>query len=351
MTTVIRSKEYFICKYGEEEGTRRANRAERIRNLHERNRKIVFDKDNPETSIEEGNAIRCNACGAVMSRLQWRHFKYKCSVNSIAEYKNNYPGAPLVAPNLVKMLGVTFENMVAAHGEEEGKKKYDNYCAKQAETNTFEYKAKKFGMSKNEFDTYNASRAVTIENLIANHGEDEGIAIWENYREQQRYTTTVEYFIEKYGEIDGAKRYESFCRGRNFNGGSSITSTVENAFYKSLQEHIEIDQQIDLGSAYFRPFDFGSYENKKLIEFYGSYWHADPKTFKETDRHPTTHQTAKMIWSRDRVKRTFALNSGYDIFVIWENDYYADPDGVLAKVIEWWNNDRRLNEGNTRTGC
>lgn len=345
-----RSKEYFINRYGEDEGNRLALRSEHLRTLAERDRSIVVDKNNPEKSIEIGNAIRCNACGAVMSRLQWRHFKYKCSVQTIDDYKIAYPGAPLVAPNLIKLQGATLENMIAANGEEAGKKKYDNYCAKQAETNTFEYKAKKYGMSKDEFAAYNASRAVTIKNLIARHGEDEGMTIWENYRERQRYTMKIEYFIETYGEIDGVQRYEIFCRGRNFNGGVCITSTVENVFYESLHEHIEIEQQIDLGSAYFRPFDFGSIKHKKLIEFYGSYWHADPKTFKETDRHPTTHQTAKMIWSRDRAKRTFALNRGYDIFVIWENDYYADPDGVLTRVIEWWNNDRRLNEGNTRPG-
>ena len=104
---------------------------------------------------------------------------------------------------------VTLEKMIASYGIEEGKRRFEHYRALQAETNTFEYKQKKFGMTREEFDKYNKSRAVTLENLVARHGEKEGRSIWESYKKRQAYAgCKLEYFIEKYGEEDGKRKYE-----------------------------------------------------------------------------------------------------------------------------------------------
>ena len=105
--------------------------------------------------------------------------------------------------------GVTKEKMIIKHGLEEGIKKWDNYCNKQAETNSLEYKSKKYGMSVDEFKEYNSSRSVTKENLIKRHGIELGTEKWNAYVERQSYAgCKLEYFIEKYGETDGTIKYK-----------------------------------------------------------------------------------------------------------------------------------------------
>lgn len=73
---------------------------------------------------------------------------------------------------------LTKENFIKNHGEEEGLIKWKEYCYKQAETNTFEYKRQKLGWNKEMFDDFNKSRATTIKNLVRRQGEEEGMKIF-----------------------------------------------------------------------------------------------------------------------------------------------------------------------------
>ena len=72
-------------------------------------------------------------------------------------------------------------------------------------------------MTSEEIDEYNKSRAVTRENLIKKHGEEEGLKIWKRYCDKQKYTTSLEYFIEKYGKEKGEEKYyrQNFLKGHN----------------------------------------------------------------------------------------------------------------------------------------
>jgi G:T-mismatch repair DNA endonuclease (very short patch repair protein) len=349
--TGYRSLDTYIKKYGEEVGKQRYDlclkrRKDKIR--RDQKGRTVINCSTPEEKLASGDAIRCKACGFITSRLQWTHFKNKCSVKTIAEYKTLYPDAPLVAPNLLKMTKMTKENMIAAHGEVDGLVAWEKYKERQAETNTFEYKAAKYGMSREDFREYNASRAVTRSNLIGRHGEEEGLIVWERYVERQRYTMSLEYFIEKYGEIDGLSRFESFCLGRNM--GSKFQSKVEIQLFEKLRQKIGpvIDISVRLDNPYLGPYDFGNKDLKNLIEFYGTYWHCDPRSFQPDEMHPQKQMLARHVWARDRAKRTYALNSGYRIFCVWEEDYRRDPTEIVSRIEQWWSN---IDESDQSTSC
>ena len=96
--------------------------------------------------------------------------------------------------------GLSIERFITIYGIEEGKKRWDSYCKKQAESNTFEYK-KRNGLieTKEQFDEYNKSRAVTLKNQIKKYGDVEGKKRWDSYCKRQAYTNSKEYFgQEKY---------------------------------------------------------------------------------------------------------------------------------------------------------
>jgi len=80
----------------------------------------------------------------------------------------------------------SLESFIRRYGEEEGRKKYKEYCERQAYTNSLEYKKEKYGWSEEEFKKYNQSRAVTLENLIKRYGEEEGRKRWQEYVEKQK---------------------------------------------------------------------------------------------------------------------------------------------------------------------
>lgn len=104
----------------------------------------------------------------------------------------------------------TLKNMKARYGEELGQKRFDEYREKQAYSNTLEYMINKYGEEKGtaKYYTANEKRAVTLPNLIAKHGEIDGNEIYSNYIQQQAYTNSEEYFKEKLGDEEGVKKYK-----------------------------------------------------------------------------------------------------------------------------------------------
>lgn len=70
-----------------------------------------------------------------------------------------------------------------------------------------------------------------------------------------------------------------------------------------------------------------------IIEFYGKYWHADPKIFNEND---IVHHsiTAKNIWESDKKRIDILKNNGYIIYIVWQSDYELDKSACLEKLIK-----------------
>ena len=155
-------------------------------------------------------------------------------LNYLTEYAFNIP-EDIALEWRKNKYGITEENCIKKHGILKGKEMWINYCFKQAETNTFEYKSKNYGWNIDDFEKYNKSRAVTLINLIKKHGED-GISIWNKYCEKQRYTTTLNYFIEKHGLENGTEIYNNFCVKRLFKTGYS---KVSKDFFDNLIIHFK----------------------------------------------------------------------------------------------------------------
>lgn len=128
----LNSKQEYIAKYGQERGTALWIQREKKLKREAAGRNIKVDLSTPElqeAAIANGDALRCLECGAVMSRLLHTHFKKKCTgrFSSGKEYQAAYPGAEVVSPNLRKMTGGNLENYIQLHGEDEGRKKYEEY--------------------------------------------------------------------------------------------------------------------------------------------------------------------------------------------------------------------------------
>ena len=211
-------------------------------------------------------------------------------------------------------VGVTEKSMIRKWGEVEGKKRWEEYCKKQAETNTFEYKQEKYGWTKEQFDEFNKSRAVTLELCVERHGEEEGKKLWEDYCERQRYTTSLEYMIEEYGEEEGTKKYKEFNFNRA-NASSLSYSKMSQEIFNTLYNLIEVKDNIfyyTLNNEYSviannKGYNLDFYDKTKnlVIEFLGDYWHANPLLYKEDDKFIRSNKpvTAKQIWKADKFRK------------------------------------------------
>lgn len=311
--------------------------------------------------------VKCLECGAEERRLQWTHFKFKCTgrFQNGKEYMAAYPGAKVVDPELAASTAVTLNNLIKKYGEDEGKIRWDQYKQKQAYSNSYEYKNKKHGWTLEEFNQYNSSRAITIENMIQKHGEEVGVNLWEKYCERQAYTNTLNYFVEKYGTDLGKQKYIEVNRKKGVNNpeflseqlGVSLDEAVDiilsrqrSGIYSSNLELEFVDcleQEIKTSFEYSnktKPFGKWSiylntyvvYDIKHLdciIEFNGDYWHANPKMFLPEVTIRGTK--AKDIWNRDQLKLQTARDLGYRVLTVWESDFKNNKEETLKQVAKW----------------
>lgn len=235
----------------------------------------------------------------------------------------------------------TEPNFIRKYGEVEGKKRWKSYCDKQALTNTFEYKQEKYGWSREQFDEYNSSRAVTIENLVKKHGEVEGMKVWQEYCDRQKYTASLEYFISEYGEDNGTKKYDNFCQKRlDGCGYSLISKKLFDELSKQLQNYTllyaeneffikdEVNKKYYLLDFYIKELNIG-------IEFNGDRWHANPNKYKAGDK-PISFkddQTAQDIWEKDERKNNFLKTKLNKLIIIWESELYKNGIDAMVEFL------------------
>lgn len=69
----------------------------------------------------------------------------------------------------------------------------------------------------------------------------------------------------------------------------------------------------------------------KAIEFFGDYWHANPKMYDANDT--IKGKMVQSIWERDKERLEAIRNIGVDVLVIWETDFKENPEEVLDLCI------------------
>jgi G:T-mismatch repair DNA endonuclease (very short patch repair protein) len=332
----------LIRKYGEVDGNIRWQKY--LRNYEMKKRCIkngIYKQKSvyTEQDILNGDAVRCLECGMIKASLQHIHFKkHEDGLSkTIDEYKQRHPDTETIAINVRKRATPTLEGLIKKYGEVEGRQRWEEYRNKQAYSNSFEYKQKTYGWDKKQFDKFNKSRSVTLDHLITKHGKDKGQKIWNRYLERQRYTTSKDYFITEYGEELGNERWDYWNNSRLNNG--TIISKIETEMFDLLENHIGIytrQYRITHDNKLY-VYDYGDSSKKKLIEFFGDFWHCNPNKYDEDYYHPIIKLTAIDIRLRNEQRINIANKLGYNVKVIWESDFRNNKELVINELVEWWN--------------
>jgi len=265
--------------------------------------------------------------------------------------------------------GITLDKMIQLHGEREGTQKWEKYCSFQREKNTFEYKKQKYDLTREEFDEFNRSRGVTEANLIKKYGTDIGKAKWLDYINRQRFTKSIEYYIDKYGKKEGplkwselnsskaltlsnfVKRYGEELGSNKFEEYLSrfktSTSKVSQSFFNSLDlklgefnlktyyhsKNTEFSILLKNLNKYYK-LDYYIFDLKIAIEYNGDYWHANPEIYLRDD---IIHSdlTANEIWDRDTARiNNLLLEKGIETIKVWQKDDFINRENILNKIYE-----------------
>jgi hypothetical protein len=172
-------------------------------------------------------------------------------------------------------------------------------------------------------------------------------------------TFSLEKCIKKYGEEQGKKRFnerqDKWLNSLIKNGSMVIgfSKISQDLFYKLLEKYDIVDKDKIYFATHNKEFklekenggvwlyDFTDTINKKIIEFHGDSFHANPTKYKSTDYPNPFKQniTAQEIWDKDKLKLCMAKNCGFEVLVIWDSEYrWGNKQEIINKCIKFLKN-------------
>jgi hypothetical protein len=75
--------------------------------------------------------------------------------------------------------------------------------------------------------------------------------------------------------------------------------------------------------------------NKKIIEYNGDFWHANPNIYPPNFINPRTKINAVDKWEIDRIKLQYAQDQGYEVLVVWESDFKKNKEEIIKQCIQF----------------
>jgi hypothetical protein len=173
------------------------------------------------------------------------------------------------------------------------------------------------------------------------------------FRESMKGVFTKDWFIKKYGEEIGLKKYDERSKNisktsyfreynkTNKNNWSKVSQELFWEIYKVIKNKYEkiyfaeLNHECSCGIQ-SNNYDFVILDNKKIIEFNGDKFHANPNKFKEHDIPiDFIKKTAKEIWKQDEEKNNKAKLKGFDVKIIWESDYHKNKDKIILECLDF----------------
>jgi G:T-mismatch repair DNA endonuclease (very short patch repair protein) len=101
---------------------------------------------------------------------------------------------------------------------------------------------------------------------------------------------------------------------------SKNQQTIYDYILKAISPNAKLEYKITVQSKIFH-VDIFIPETNTVVEYYGDYWHCNPKKYDANYFHPHKKMYAKDIWKCDNERMKKIKNLGYNTTTIWESDF------------------------------
>jgi len=263
----------------------------------------------------------------------------------------------ITGPYICKICGIKLKSAsgIASHilNKHDGMLYQDyllNYLNIDVNKINAEWNSKKEERKKLQLDglkkAQNAQKGLSIKERL---NDEEYLA----FRNSMKGVFSLSWYIKKYGEIEGNIKYcernkktseKSHFKIYNLMNKNNWSSISQELFWK-IYEKIkyekvyfgELNHEFSCG-IHSTNFDFVVEDIKKIIEFNGDKFHANPEKYKSSDIPlKFINEKAKDIWKKDEIKIQKAKERGYDLKVIWESDYRKNKENIVTECINFLN--------------
>lgn len=168
----------------------------------------------------------------------------------------------------------------------------------------------------------------SLESLVRKHGDVEGKRIYEEYCARRKREYTLNFYEQKYGKEEGLARWLRRYEGRS-QASKYACDVFKEAFDRSSPEvrainwyfsgHSRREFGMRLPSGRYAFYDCVIPDLRLCIEINGAFWHADPLKYRpgDTIKIGCKDILVDEIWARDREKLETMIARGYRFVVMW----------------------------------
>jgi len=242
---------------------------------------------------EEYNSKRFEKIG---SKSEYLSNLYKINLNDAKNMKFD--------SDRIDFFNNSLESFVEKYGELEGYLRYKKRIEGITKNNP-----------KNKFPC-------SLENFIKRYGEEIGTKKYNDRCEKISYTSSKDYFINKYGELEGNKIWKNKYKLNKISNKSKILSKILN------QLEIRFETEKNISSKFV---DYFLTDYNIVIEYFGDYWHGNPKKFKSDFYISQLKMNVGELWIKDKERLEKISQSVDSIIVIWESSNIEFS--ILEKTI------------------
>jgi very-short-patch-repair endonuclease len=146
---------------------------------------------------------------------------------------------------------------------------------------------------------------------------------FKNHHHTAETKTQVSCSMSKHIQESGSKEWVA-----HFGPGGS-TSKSEIRLYEFIKTNLFSEAE---SSASVGRYIVDIKCKNKIIEYFGEFWHMDPRRYPDDFINPKTHQSAKEKHLDDESRINKLESLGYEILIIWELDYHNDYDGCIEQI-------------------
>jgi hypothetical protein len=224
----------------------------------------------------------------------------------------------------------TLNYYIDKYGEEKGKNIYEKINEKKDSSSLLYFIKKNKGNEEKaliEFNNKNDKCIQNLSNYIKRHGEEDGIILYNEYKERKKKMNSLDNYIKKYGNIEGKKRRKEW-----------LEKITKNNWYsnESAQLFDEVEKEMNIkglrgNNEYFLYdknkniiyyYDFTLLEYKIIIEYNGKIWHPNKEIYSDEEwnnwKHPFNKELkADDVYKKDIDKINLCKDFGFDILIIW----------------------------------
>lgn len=152
----------------------------------------------------------------------------------------------------------------------------------------------------------------------------------DSFKETQSKNTTRQMADDSQRELRSKAMKESWELGLiPLSKNTSMNSSKgEKEIIKTLSDFYNIEvKTLHIGGNYFYPDMI--IEDRLIIEYNGDYWHANPNKYNKDFIIERSKQKAEDIWKRDEYRISKFKSIGYEVLVVWESEYKANPKETI----------------------